>query len=98
MPSVETARLLLRMFHMDDLDHLAAMLADGEVMRYVAKGLPISREESEIALHSIIKHWTDHGFGRWVVIDKETQAFAGYGGVRAKIGKAGGGFYPGERY
>ena len=86
MPSVETARLFLRMFHLDDLDPLAAMLADGEVMRYVAKGLPITREESETALHSIIRHWNDHGFGRWVVIDKETEAFAGYGGLRSMMG------------
>ena len=86
MSSVETARLLLRMAHPDDLDHLAEMLADAEVMRYVAKGLPITREESETALHSIIRHWTDHGFGRWVVIDKETQGFAGYGGLRSMMG------------
>ena len=86
MSSVETARLLLRMFHPDDLDPLAEMLADAEVMRYVAKGVPITREESETALHSIIQHWNDHGFGRWVVIDKETQAFAGYGGLRSMMG------------
>jgi RimJ/RimL family protein N-acetyltransferase len=86
MPSVETARLLLRMFHRDDLDDLADMLADADVMRYVAKGLPITREESEIALDSIIHHWKEHSFGRWVVIDKQTQAFAGYGGLRSMMG------------
>jgi len=74
------------MFHPDDLDDLAVILADADVMRYVGKGLPITREESEIALQSIVRHWNEHGFGRWVIVDKETNAFAGYGGLRSMMG------------
>jgi RimJ/RimL family protein N-acetyltransferase len=86
MPAVETARLLLRMFCPDDLDSFAALVADPDVVRYVGNGAPITREEAEVALQSIIRHWDNHGFGRWAVIDKETRAFAGYGGLRSLMG------------
>jgi RimJ/RimL family protein N-acetyltransferase len=86
MPSVETARLVLRMFRPDDLDEFAALVADADVMKYVANGTPVTREESDIALQSIIRHWDSHGFGRWAVIDKDTRAFAGYGGLRSLLG------------
>jgi len=86
MPSIETARLHLRRFQLDDLDGLAALVADAEVMEYVGNGLPVTREEAEIALKSIIAHWANHGFGRWAVFDKESGEFAGYGGLRSLMG------------
>lgn len=86
MPTIETPRLLLRQFGLYDLDNLAALLSDEDVMRYVGDGKPVSREESDKALRSIIRHWADHGFGRWAVIDKETDSFAGFGGLRSLMG------------
>lgn len=85
MPTVETDRLCLRMLHPDDLDSLAALVSDPEVMKFVGNGLPATRAEAEHALHSIIRHWGSHGFGRWAVIDKATQAFAGFGGLRSLL-------------
>jgi ribosomal-protein-alanine N-acetyltransferase len=86
MPSVETARLSLRQFRPDDLDVFAALLSDKDVVRYVGNGLPVTREEAENALHSIIRHWNEHRFGRWAVIDKESGRFVGYGGLRSLLG------------
>lgn len=86
MPSIETARLLLRMFRLDDLDNLATLLADADVVRYVGNGLPIPRAESENALHSILRHWNDHGFGRWAITEKESGGFIGFGGLRSLLG------------
>jgi RimJ/RimL family protein N-acetyltransferase len=83
MPSIDTARLHLRGFRLDDLDNLAVLLSDADVVRYVGDGQPIGREESENALLSIMRHWDQHGFGRWAVIDKQTQRFAGFGGLRS---------------
>ena len=74
------------MFRLADLDSLAALLADPEVVRYVGNGLPIMRTESENALRSIIRHWDIHSFGRWAVVDKETEEFIGYGGLRSLMG------------
>jgi ribosomal-protein-alanine N-acetyltransferase len=62
------------------------MVADPDVMRYVGHGQPASREEAEAALKSIIRHWETHGFGRWAAIDKATQSFVGFGGLRSLLG------------
>lgn len=74
------------MFSSDDLDNLANLLSDPDVMRFVGNGLPANREESDIALQSIIRHWERHNFGRWAVIDKTTGAFVGFGGLRSLRG------------
>ena len=86
MALVETARLRLRMFRSDDLDNLASLLGDPDVMRFVGNGLPATKEESDIALQSIIRHWNNHGFGRWAAIDKETEGLIGFGGLRSLLG------------
>ena len=83
---IETARLRLRMFRPEDLNDLAALFADPDVMRYVADGKPAGREEARKALASIIEHWRRQGFGRWAVEDKETQRFVGFGGLRSLFG------------
>lgn len=83
---IETARLRLRMFRPADLDDLAALIADPEVMKYVADGKPAGREEARKALDSIIQHWRRHGFGRWAVEDKSTLEFVGFGGLRSLFG------------
>src|SRR5437870_3332158 len=83
MPSIETERLLLRRFRPDDLDELAKLFADPDVMRYVGNGQPIDRTEAERALRSIINHWERHGFGRWAVVDKQSNEFIGFGGLRS---------------
>ena len=86
MPSIETDRLLLRMIRADDLDHLASLLSDPDVVKYVGDGQPAGRDEAERALESIIKHWQTHGFGRWAVVDKSSGEFIGFGGLRSLFG------------
>jgi RimJ/RimL family protein N-acetyltransferase len=85
-PLIETARLRLRMFRPDDLDNLAGMFSDPQVMRYVADGKPAGRDVAEKALTSVIDHWRREGFGRWAAEDKETGQFVGFGGLRSLFG------------
>jgi RimJ/RimL family protein N-acetyltransferase len=86
MPAIETERLLLRMFRPEDLDELARLFTDPQVMRYVGDGQPVSREETERALNSIIKHWQTHSFGRRAAVDRQTREFVGFGGLRSLFG------------
>jgi RimJ/RimL family protein N-acetyltransferase len=86
MPRIETERLLLRMIRPDDLDDLAALFADPDVVRYVGDGKPADRDEAAVALQSILKHWQTHGFGRWAAADKHTGKFVGFGGLRSLFG------------
>lgn len=88
MPAIETQRLLLRMFCPEDLDELARLFSDPGVMRYVADGQTVNRDEADKALQSIIRHWQTHGFGRWAVLDKQTREFVGFGGLRSLFGTA----------
>lgn len=83
---IETERLRLRMLRDSDLDDLAALFADPDVMRYVGTGQPTDRAEAQKALASIIAHWNRHGFGRWAIEDKDTREFVGYGGLRSLFG------------
>ena len=83
---IETDRLRLRMFQPEDLNDLAAMLADADVMRYGEDGQPKDRAVAEKALNSIIAHWQRHGFGRWAVEEKTSGEFVGFGGLRSLFG------------
>ena len=87
MPEIETDRLLLRQFTPGDLDALAGLFADPDVVRYLGSGLPASREEAETALRSIIAHWERHRFGRWAAVYRATGEVIGYGGLRSFHGE-----------
>lgn len=84
MPQIETARLRLRMFKTDDLDRLAEIFGDREVVRYLGAqaGTPLSRDETESALASIINYWKKNGLGRWALEFKEDGRLIGYAGLR----------------
>ena len=85
-PLIETDRLRLRLFQPQDLDELASMFSDAQVMRYVADGKPAGRDVAQKALTSVIDHWRRHGFGRWAAEDKATRQFVGFGGLRSLFG------------
>ena len=69
-PILETARLALREMSPDDLDFVAAMLADPEVMRYYPKCY--SREESLTWIERQLRRYARHGHGLWLAVDKTT--------------------------
>src|SRR2546429_9611138 len=85
MPEIQTERLFLRMFSPDDLDNLAGLFSDPEVMRYVGEGNTVNREETAKALQSIIKHWETHGLGLWAAVDRMTTELVGFGGLRSLL-------------
>lgn len=78
---IETARLRLRMLTPEDLDALAAIAEDPEVMRYIGQGKPLTREEVKVNLTTIINGFRRRGFGRWAVVRKDSGVFVGYCGL-----------------
>ncbi len=76
----ETKRLTLRYFVPNDLDKLAAILADPEVMQFSEKGVK-TRAQTEDFLDWMLYHYQKHGFGLYAVIYKETQELIGYCGL-----------------
>lgn len=65
MEVIPTKRLVLRPFVMSDLDALAELLDDPEVMRYVGKGEARgrTREESERTLRTLLEEYERWGHG-----------------------------------
>ncbi|MFY9609414.1 MAG: GNAT family N-acetyltransferase [Blastocatellia bacterium] len=67
MHIVDTKRLILRPFTLDDLDAPAAINSDPQVMRYIGDGKPAPREHTAERLNFIIEHGRQYGFSVWAV-------------------------------
>jgi [ribosomal protein S5]-alanine N-acetyltransferase len=71
MPTIlETPRLFLRTMSLDDLDFLAEMYADPEVMRYYPKTL--DRDEAQTWIEKNLQRYRDYGYGLWIVTHRAT--------------------------
>lgn len=79
IPTLETPRLRLRPYHLDDFDSYAAMWADPAVTRFIG-GVPFSREAAWTRFLRQIGLWHHLGFGFFAIEHRETGAFAGEAG------------------
>lgn len=75
-----TSRLLGEIPTAHHLDDYERLLNDPAVSKTL--GGPRSRAQVEQTLQDNIVHWTQHGFGAWVLKDRETGAFVGRGGLK----------------
>ena len=85
---LETERLVLRRFIVDDADNLEDLDADPDVMRFVTGGVPTSRDEIENeVLPAFLGYYERYeGYGFWAVIEKATGEFAGWFHFRPRPG------------
>jgi RimJ/RimL family protein N-acetyltransferase len=67
---LETKRLVLREMHSGDLDFLAEMLGDPEVMRFFPS--VVTREVALQHLEKNFARYREFGYGFWLVVQKET--------------------------
>jgi ribosomal-protein-alanine N-acetyltransferase len=74
---LETERLRLRPLALDDLDAMASLYADPEVMRYLGVGKPMSRADSERSVQRMVRSWEVDGFGQFAVERKEDGTLVG---------------------
>jgi RimJ/RimL family protein N-acetyltransferase len=81
---LETERLVLRPFAVEDLDDYFRLGTRVEVMRYRGLGTPFAdREEALATLHRApLRDYEVHGFGRLACIDKASGAFIGFSGLK----------------
>ena len=77
MPTLQTDRLILRMFRLEDFEAYAQMLADLEVQRYLGDGKPASRSEAWRHMAMLLGHWQLLGFGTWAVEERASGALIG---------------------
>lgn len=82
METLETERLRLRPFTLDDVDaYYEGISRDAEVMRYLPGGKPRQRSDSSWVISYFIRHADLHGFGVWAVEDKQSAALIGHAGL-----------------
>ncbi|HEY8505178.1 MAG TPA: GNAT family acetyltransferase [Gemmataceae bacterium] len=77
MHTLETDRLVLRMFRESDLDAYAEMCADAEVMRFLGDGRPMSRPEAWRHMAVVLGHWQLRGYGLWAVEERASGEMVG---------------------
>ena len=76
----KTPRLILRHFTINDLDDLAPILADREVMHFSSKGVQ-TREQTKEFINRILSLYEEQGFGLYAVINREDQQLIGFCGL-----------------
>jgi [ribosomal protein S5]-alanine N-acetyltransferase len=76
MHSLETARLYLRPFKVNDLLAHHQMIGSDPQVTWHGKALTL--EESRAALARRLDHWEQHSFGMWTVVEKETGKLLGH--------------------
>lgn len=72
MTILETKRLILRTWTLDDAPELFEICGDAEVMRYIGTGKPYETiEQADEFLHWATAYQKENGFCRWAVLHKE---------------------------
>ncbi len=86
MCELETARLRLRKFTLEDLEDHALIYQNQEVTQFLPGGPFLdpgtAQNASAWVIRYFIKHWQVHDFGAWALIDKETEKLIGHGGLK----------------
>ena len=76
-PTLETPRLILRPYGLNDFPFFAAMWADPQATRFIGDGTPRSEEASWASFLATAGRWALLGFGSWAIEEKSSGRFAG---------------------
>lgn len=80
---IETERLLLRPFVLEDAEAMYQIMSDPEVGRYLPDTPPATVEASREILRAYpIADYAEHGFGRWACVLRETGEVIGFCGLK----------------
>ncbi len=77
MVTLETDRLILRMFRESDLDAYADMCGDAEVMRYIGDGQPLPRHMAWRKMAMMVGHWSLRRYGLWGAEERSSGVLVG---------------------
>jgi len=79
IPTLTTARLVLRPFRLADFESYAAMCANPEVMRYIDDVQ--DRESAFRSFCASLGHWEVRGYGPWALEESATGSVIGRAGL-----------------
>ena len=77
-----TERLILRKLTEDDVDNIFLLDSNPDVMKYVGVPPVASKAESEKMVENILGQYDKNGTGRLAVIEKATNKFIGWSGIK----------------
>ncbi len=80
-PRLQTERLVLRRWEEQDLNAMAAINADAEVMRWIGGGSTRTAQETRAAIAAWEQMWDELGFGLFAVEIRDTGELAGFTGL-----------------
>ena len=82
IPTLTTARLILRAFTEEDVEPLHDILGDKDVMRYFPNASPPSRDRVKQLISRQLRHWEEYGFGWWAVELRWKDQLIGWSGLQ----------------
>ncbi len=77
-----TERLILRKLTRDDVDNIFLLDSNPDVMKYVGVPAVSNKAESEKMIDNILNQYQKNGTGRLAVIEKESNQFTGWSGIK----------------
>jgi RimJ/RimL family protein N-acetyltransferase len=81
----ETERLILREILSSDIDGMFELDSDPEVHKYLGNKPIINKEQTAAIIDSVRQQYVDNGIGRFAIIDKKTNAFIGWTGLKLEM-------------
>lgn len=82
IPTLTTARLVLRGFTEDDVDPLYRILSDADALRYFPDPRPPSRERVQKIISNQLQHWEEHRYGWWALEPRSNEELIGWSGLQ----------------
>ncbi|OFZ07297.1 MAG: GNAT family N-acetyltransferase [Bacteroidetes bacterium RIFCSPHIGHO2_02_FULL_44_7] len=79
---LETERLLLRELQPEDREGLFLLDSNPKVHEFLGNQPIHTREEADAIIALVRKQYAEYGIGRWAVIDKQTEEFIGWAGLK----------------
>ena len=79
---VVTDRLVCERLEAEHADVLRTIMFERTVLDWLAPGESPTEEDLQQGLQATVEHWKVHGFGFWLVRDRDTGEPVGRGGLR----------------
>ena len=82
VPQIETERLILRTYTVDDLKTVYVLITDPDVTRFFPEDYSVKKEDVLASLPRRMEKWRKFGFGQLGVFDKVNGNLIGYCGLQ----------------
>ena len=79
---IETKRLIIRDIEQYDVKGIFELDSDPEVHRFLGNRPVTTIKEVEEDIEYMRSHYSKHGMGRWAIVDKTTNKFMGWAGIK----------------